>query len=59
MKHLSDEELLIKMDEAYDNAKNAPKDGYSNGKRGAGSAGRIAMEWVRYRSEALKRGLVK
>lgn len=56
MIHLSDSELLARLAGAYDNARNAPREG--NGGRGHGMQGAISDEWMRVRLAAIDRGLV-
>lgn len=57
MKMFTDDQVLKNMTEKYNHAKSAPKEGKGT-PRGVGMAGRIAAEWMMWRSEAMRRGLV-
>jgi len=57
MEHLTDDQVLDGMHQKYRDARSAPKEGKGT-PRGCGMAGRIAAEWMRWRSEALRRGLI-
>ena len=57
MKFFTDDQILSRMASAYGNAVKAPREGGDTG-RGAGSSGFIAAEWMRWRAEADKRGLI-
>ena len=57
MKFMSDEDVLSKMNSKYQDAKHSSKEGVGTG-RGVGSAGLVAREWIKWRTEAINRGLV-
>ena len=57
MKSFSDQQVLYNMNLKYQHAKDASKEGVGT-PRGVGMAGRIAEEWIRWRTEAKDRGLV-
>lgn len=57
MKSFTDKEVIENMNHHYDCAKNAGKEGYGT-HRGAGDCGRLSMNWIMWRQEAKRRGLV-
>lgn len=57
MKAFTDDEVMSNMQGKYTDAKTAQKEGKGT-PRGHGYAGRIASEWMMWRAEALRRGLV-
>lgn len=57
MKSFSDAEVLQLMNEHHQYARDSSKEGKGTG-RGAGSAGQAANNWIMWRNEAIKRGLV-
>lgn len=52
-----DEVVLANMRQKYDDARRAGKEGAGT-HRNCGDAGNIAAEWMRWRQEALRRGLI-
>ena len=57
MKWLTDSEVMDRMNQKYDDAKRSSKEGVGTG-RGLGSAGLVGKQWIMWRNEAVKRGLV-
>lgn len=57
MTHMTDEQVLQNMNARYEMARSAQKEGKGT-PRPHGAAGLIAAEWMRYRNEAKRRGLV-
>lgn len=58
MKSFSDEEILEKLEYHKKNASDMPKEG-GDTNRGVGLCGRAGNEYLMWRCEALKRGLVR
>lgn len=57
MRSFTDAEVIEKMHHHRQCARDSSKEGKGT-PRGAGMAGRAADEWMRWRAEAVKRGLV-
>jgi hypothetical protein len=57
MKFMTDEDVLYNMNSKYQDALQSSKEGPGTG-RGVGSAGLVANQWIVWRTEAIKRGLV-
>lgn len=57
MRFLTDEQVLKNMRQKADEAKRSSKEGRGTG-RGVGSAGLVGADWMRWCSEANRRGLL-
>ena len=57
MESFTDDQVLQNMRQKYIDAKSAQKEGKGT-PRGVGMAGRISAEWMRWRTEAINRGLI-
>jgi len=57
MNIFTDAEVLARLAQKHDDAKNASKEGAGT-HRNAGDCGRIGAEWMAWRREARRRGLI-
>jgi hypothetical protein len=57
MRSFTDTEVIAHMNSKYQDAKTAQKEGPGT-HRNIGDAGQIASEWIRWRREAIRRGLI-